>query len=113
MSEVSEATEAEEVLYQVQATDPDLVLLDWELLGQQASELLSSLREGHPDLPLIALSGRPEARKVALTAGADEFVSKGDTPERLLAAVRRLLPRPTQQMSRATTKEERCCPMQS
>jgi DNA-binding NarL/FixJ family response regulator len=37
---------------------------------------------------VIALSGRSEARLAALSAGADAFVSKGDPPERLLAAIR-------------------------
>jgi DNA-binding NarL/FixJ family response regulator len=34
---------------------------------------------------VIALSGRPEARRAALDAGVDAFVSKGDPPERLLS----------------------------
>ena len=36
---------------------------------------------------MIVLSGRPEARQMALAAGADEFVSKIDPPEKLLAAI--------------------------
>ena len=39
------------------------------------------------DLAIIALSGRLEARQAALDAGVDAFVSKGDPPERLLAAI--------------------------
>jgi hypothetical protein len=35
---------------------------------------------------LIALSGLPAARQEALAAGVDSFVSKGDPPEKLLAA---------------------------
>jgi DNA-binding NarL/FixJ family response regulator len=41
---------------------------------------------------IIALSSRPGARPLALAAGADVFVSKGDPPDRLLAAIRGLLP---------------------
>jgi hypothetical protein len=37
---------------------------------------------------VIALSGRPEAQKAALDAGADFFVSKGESPERLLDVLR-------------------------
>jgi DNA-binding NarL/FixJ family response regulator len=36
---------------------------------------------------VIALSGRPEARQAALAAGANDFVSKSDPPDRLLAAI--------------------------
>ncbi len=87
MSVVGEAAEVEDLLAQVEATQPDLVLLDWELPGLQAADLLPTLRSLHPRLKVIALSGRLEARQAALTAGAEAFVSKGDPPERLLAAV--------------------------
>jgi DNA-binding NarL/FixJ family response regulator len=36
---------------------------------------------------VIALSSRPEVRDSALAAGADAFVSKIDSPERLLEAI--------------------------
>lgn len=76
-----------ELLSQVKAICPDLVLLDWELPDSTAVALLSELREACPDLAVIALSGRPRARRAALAAGADAFVSKVDSPERLLAAL--------------------------
>ena len=95
MSVMGEATDADELLAQVRTACPDIVLLDWELPGLQAANpstgsgqgLLSALRTLCPCLKVIALSGRPETRQVALPAGADAFVSKGDPPEQLLAAV--------------------------
>jgi DNA-binding NarL/FixJ family response regulator len=87
MSVVGEAVEARDLLAQVEATQPDLVLLDWELPGLRTDDWLSTLRMLCPRLKVIALSGQPEARRAALAAGADAFVSKGDPPERLLAAV--------------------------
>ena len=66
---------------------PDVVLLDWELLGFGGDDSLTVLRRHCPRLAVIALSGRPEAREAALDAGVDAFVSKGDPLERLLAAV--------------------------
>jgi DNA-binding NarL/FixJ family response regulator len=41
----------------------------------------------HPELKIIALSGRPEASKAALAAGVDAFVSKGENSEKLLEAI--------------------------
>ncbi len=87
LSVVDEATDADELLAQAGTAYPDIVLLDWELPGTPRHDLLSALRARCPHLKVIALSGRPEARGAALTAGADAFVSKGDPPERLLAAV--------------------------
>ena len=90
-----EVTETEELLVQVEATCPDLVLLDWELPGTHATarptdagqRLILALRACCPGLKIIALSVYPEARQAALAAGVDSFVSKGDPPDQLLAAV--------------------------
>ena len=87
LSVISEAAEAEDLLAQVQAMQPDLMLLDWELPGLRTDDHLPALRRLCPCLKIIVLSGQPEARRAALAAGTDAFVSKGDPPERLLAAV--------------------------
>jgi DNA-binding NarL/FixJ family response regulator len=84
---LGEAVDVTGLLDWVKATCPDLVLLDWELPGLEADSLLPTLGEFCPRLMVIALSGRPEARRAALDAGVDAFVSKSDPPERLLAAV--------------------------
>ena len=84
---VGEAEDVEQALERVAVQRPDLVLLDWELPGQNGDSALIKLRTAQPELVVIALSGRPEARRAALAAGADAFVSKGDPPERLLTVV--------------------------
>lgn len=84
---VGEAADAKDLLAQMQAACPDLVLLGWELPGMVKADMLGTLRKACPGLHVIALSGRLTARETALTAGADGFVSKGDPPERLLAAI--------------------------
>jgi DNA-binding NarL/FixJ family response regulator len=87
LSVVGEAAEARELLEQIEAGRPELVLLDWELPGLKFMDLMPRLRQHCPDLKIIVLSSRPEANKSALSAGADGFVSKGDSPERLLEVV--------------------------
>jgi DNA-binding NarL/FixJ family response regulator len=87
LSVISEAAEAEDLLVQVEAMRPDLMLLDWELPGLRTDDHLPALRRLCHRLKIIVLSGQPEARRAALAAGTDAFVSKGDPPERLLAAV--------------------------
>jgi len=108
---VGETSNTNDLLAQVEAYCPDLVLLGWDLPGlaehgpsasrrdEPAADtepsrsepsgqgLLSALRRACPDLRVIVLSGRPEARRAALAAGADAFVYKCDPPERLLAAI--------------------------
>ena len=85
---LGEAVDTQGVLDWVSAACPDVVLLDWELPGLQRGDAIATLHAHCPQLKMIALSGRPETREAALTAGMDAFVSKGDPPEALLSAVR-------------------------
>ncbi|NLE77477.1 MAG: response regulator transcription factor [Chloroflexi bacterium] len=87
---VGEAEAAEQLPPMVSLLSPDLILLDWELPGLRAEEMLPALIDLCPGLLVVALSGRPDGRKDALAAGAHAFVSKGDPPETLLAACRAL-----------------------
>ena len=84
---LGEAVDTTGLLDWAKAACPDLVLLDWELPGLPAAALLPLVHDHCPDLRVIALSSRPEARQAALDTGADAFVSKGDPPERLLVAM--------------------------
>ena len=86
---VGEAANARDLLAQSQKACPDLILLDWNLPKMQAADLLAQLREICPNVTVIVLSGRPEAHKAALKAGADGFVGKYELPEKLLAAIRK------------------------
>ena len=67
---------------------PDLVLLDWELPGIPAEELLALIRQQCPCLGVVFMSGRLELRSMALLAGADIFAYKADSPEKLLEQIR-------------------------
>jgi DNA-binding NarL/FixJ family response regulator len=84
---LGEVVDAEELLAWVETACPDLLLLGWELPGLAGADLLPALRRACSNLCVIVLSGRPEARREALAAGADAFVSKVAPPERLLAAI--------------------------
>ena len=85
---VAEVSNSDELLAQVEADCPDLLLLDWELPGGNGAELIPALRTKCPELAIIALSSSPEARRAALNAGAESFVSKGSPPQEVIAAVK-------------------------
>jgi DNA-binding NarL/FixJ family response regulator len=84
---IGEVSNVYQLLAQVGTVCPDLVLLGWELPGLNAPDLMASLHQACPGLAVIALSGRPEARQAAVDAGVNDFVSKVDPPDRLLAAI--------------------------
>ena len=91
---VGEAADIEDLLIQLSVTRPDLLLVGWELPGTSGIDLLPAIRRICPKVPVIALSGRLEARHTAMSAGVDAFVSKSDPPEQLLAAIECCKPDP-------------------
>lgn len=84
---IAEAVDVADLLSTVQSVCPDVVLLDWELPGLAISAILPVLHRCCPEASIIVLSCYPEARNVALAAGADHFVSKSHPPERLLDTI--------------------------
>jgi DNA-binding NarL/FixJ family response regulator len=84
---LDEAEDVNSLLVKVKNGQPELVLLDWELSKRTMAETIPLLRQLIPGLSIIALSGRPEAKKAAIGAGVDMFVSKGENSDRLLDAI--------------------------
>ncbi len=89
VTDVAEVADAAALVAELCAGQADLLLLDWDLPGLAEAGGLRALRQAVPQLGVVCLSGRPGARRAALAAGADAFVSKSDPPERLVDAVRR------------------------
>jgi len=83
MKVVGEVSSHDDLMASVRLATPDLVLLEWELINSEPSGRISALRETFPGLKIVAMSGRPEARRDALAAGVDEFISKVDPPHQL------------------------------
>lgn len=87
MEVVAETADATALLRAVDEREADLVLLDWELPGLPAAQLLRLLRYEQPLLKVVAMSSRPEARQAALEAQVDAFVSKNEGPQHVLSAI--------------------------
>jgi DNA-binding NarL/FixJ family response regulator len=74
---------------------PEMVMVDFGLLPPEPGNALAELRAACPQAIIILLINQLDAhQEAALSAGADEFISKRESPQRvaetLLAAVRRL-----------------------
>lgn len=86
---VGEVAEARELLERVRITQPDLVVVDWDLPGLDSVELLKELREICPTLRIAVLSEQQELQRAVLEAGADAFASKANPPEQFLAEIKK------------------------
>lgn len=86
-----EATDWSELVELERNADPDLILLDWDLPGSPAEGKIAALQTRESWPILIVLSTRNEVKDNALAAGADAFVSKGDSPEKLLTAMQEVI----------------------
>jgi DNA-binding NarL/FixJ family response regulator len=67
----------------------DMLLVDWDLLPDSPTAALGELREACPAALVIVLISHLDARQqAALSAGADAFISKGETPDRVAERLR-------------------------
>lgn len=70
-------------------TQPDMLLVDWELIPIDSGNTLTQLRAVCPAAVVIVLISQLDARQqAALSAGADAFISKGEMPDRVAERLR-------------------------
>jgi DNA-binding response OmpR family regulator len=83
---------------QALANDFDLVILDVRLPLKSGFDVLSAIRAGKPELPVIMLTalGATEDKVEGLNRGADDYLAKPFAFEELVARVRAQLRRPAQ-----------------
>jgi len=70
-----------------------LVLLDLTMPGVSGETLLQQIREAHPELPVIIVSGRNQLETAVrcMRSGAQDYFVKGAEIDRLLVSIRRLI----------------------
>ena len=89
MEVVGEAADWVTTLAEAPLTGTDMLLIDWDLLPNSPTAALDELRRACPTALVIVLISHLDARQqAALSAGADAFISKGETPERVAERLR-------------------------
>ena len=81
---VGESADWNTTISQTPISRIDMLLVDWNILPDLPTMALEELRKSCPTTLVIVLISHLEARQqAALSSGADVFISKGETPERL------------------------------
>ncbi len=89
MKVVGEAADWLATLAQAPATRPDMLLVDWDLPPNESGVALAELRMACQAAIVVVLISHLDARQqAALSAGADAFISKGETPDRVAERLR-------------------------
>ena len=89
MEIAGEAADWSTTLAKAPTSRSDMLLVDWDLLPKSPREALSKLRNACPAALVIILISHLDARQqAALSAGADAFISKAETPERVAERLR-------------------------
>ena len=88
-----EAESARRVFDRIEASSPELAIIDISMPGPSGLELIKGLKARFPDLSMLVLSMHDESlyAERALRAGAKGYVMKQAPTEYLLTAVRRVL----------------------
>lgn len=90
MEVAGEAADWATALAQAPISFTDMLLIDWDLLPQTSpTAALQELRRACPAALVIILISHLDARQqAALSSGADAFISKSETPERVVERLR-------------------------
>lgn len=83
---ISGAESAYEARQMLKFLQPDALVMDVTMPGEDGLQLTHSLREEGKDMPIILLTarGEPEDRIAGLEAGADDYLGKPFEPKELL-----------------------------
>jgi len=85
------AVQAEGLLVQVEASQADVLFLNWCLPGASSEDLLSDIQGLKTPPKIVVFSIKPEDKALALSAGADAFISMNAPPDELMEVVRSLM----------------------
>jgi two-component system, NarL family, invasion response regulator UvrY len=90
MQVAAQAATGDEVLALVRTQDFAVVLMDISMPHKNGIDTLRILRQSHPALPVLILSGYPEAQYAVnlLRAGANGYIAKDAPPEEIIRAIR-------------------------
>lgn len=105
--ETATASSGEDAIRTVQETVPDLVLLDIWMSGIDGLQTLKEIKDLHPDLPVIMISGHAniESAIKATKMGAYDLLEKPLSLDKVLLSVQRALEKKNLEMENRALRE--------
>ena len=91
IGETQEATNGQEAIQRIEQAQPDLVLMDVRMPVMDGSQATRHIKGRWPHIKVIVLSMYVDCQADALAAGADAFMSKGESPENVLDRIAQVL----------------------
>jgi len=89
---VGEAPSAQEGISKMRELDPDFLIIDVSLPGNNGIELIKMIRAENPDTPILVLTMHDESLYAlrALRAGAQGYLMKAEATERIFHAIEKI-----------------------
>jgi DNA-binding response OmpR family regulator len=81
------AKDASDAMHKAEGAGLGLILLDWNLTGEDSLMLVKFLKRNHPDVPIVLYSGaeHDDAQVLEmLKAGVHQYLQKGSMEELIL-----------------------------
>ena len=90
MQLVNTASSMDELYSVLQQTQPDIILMDITITEANSFESLKELKEAHPEIPVLILSGHPVQKYAirSIQSGAHGYLNKKVSPDRLTEAIK-------------------------
>jgi DNA-binding NarL/FixJ family response regulator len=90
---VAEAGSGSETIAAVDRTSPDMVVLDYQMPGLNGLEAARVIRERHPSVAMLMLTGEEDAalRAASARVGVKGFLLKGQPLDELLTEIHSIM----------------------
>ncbi|MBI2032181.1 MAG: response regulator [Candidatus Levybacteria bacterium] len=84
-------TDGKDIIKKVKNVSPDLVILDYLLSGQEGKNICKQLKSERSTgkIPILITSAHPNVEKLAVEAGADDFIEKPFDIDELLNKIKK------------------------
>ena len=90
IQDVDQASDSDALICALSANPPDMLVLDWRLIGAPVLETCRLLSRAYPNLKIVLLSMDSQDCEAARSVGAT-FIHKAAKPEEVIAVLREAL----------------------